>query len=271
MKILIIHGSPHNGNTLKLINKFKEELSNKGDVNYEFLNLRELNIQPCRGCFNCISKGEKNCPLKDDDIKTILKGIEKADGVIIAAPTYMYSIPALMKNLIDRLAYLGHRPTYFGKYAVVISTTYEVGLKEALKYLSLGTAWAWGFQLIGSIGAETHPFYLDQKRCDKVKNKIKMVAEKFYKAIKKNEFINVNFEEMMRFRALLKHSIYSKELFPADYEFYKKCNEENNGYFCKNYRINLLYNLASKALSSIVGNSMNKCRNRVDMNKKFLD
>ncbi|MBN2545165.1 MAG: flavodoxin family protein, partial [Spirochaetes bacterium] len=135
MKVLVIHGSPHKGHTLKLTNKFEEAVKKYGEASFEYLSVNELDIKMCRGCFNCITKGEELCPNKNDDVKLVLKKLDEADGAIFSAPTYMYNVPAVMKKLIDRLSYLGHRPRFTDKYAVAISTTCGVGLKEALKYL----------------------------------------------------------------------------------------------------------------------------------------
>jgi multimeric flavodoxin WrbA len=59
MKILVIHGSPHNGNTLKLTWKLEEAMRKYDDVRFEYLSVNELNVQMCRGCFSCITKGEE--------------------------------------------------------------------------------------------------------------------------------------------------------------------------------------------------------------------
>jgi len=117
IKVLVIHGSPHQGNTMKLTRKFEETMKKHGDIHFEYLSVSELSIGMCRGCFNCITKGENLCPLQNDDVKRILIKMDEAHGVVIAAPTYMYNIPAVMKNLIDRLSYLGHRPRYLNKHA----------------------------------------------------------------------------------------------------------------------------------------------------------
>ena len=67
MKILVIHGSPHKGNTLNLTYKFEDAMKKYGDVIFEYLSVNELNLEMCRGCFNCITKGEYLCPIKNDD------------------------------------------------------------------------------------------------------------------------------------------------------------------------------------------------------------
>jgi hypothetical protein len=204
-------------------------------------------------------------------VKLVLEKMDEANGTIFAAPTYMYNIPALMKNLIDRLAYLGHRPRYMSKYAAVISTTCEKGLKEALRYLYLGTVWAWGFQLVGSLGAHTHPFFLTRKNRLNLDNKIDNLAERFYQAITSTEFPSVRFGEMMRYRAMSLHSLYSKEIFSADYRFYHENNEIGQRYFINSVTIGFFIDISSRALSFLIGRSMSKCRKRSDMEQRFLE
>ena len=83
-----------------------------GDVKFEYLFLQDTHLEMCRGCFNCVSRGEEFCPLKDDR-EDIEKRILEADGVIFASPVYCQMVSGLMKNFIDRFAYLFHRPVFF--------------------------------------------------------------------------------------------------------------------------------------------------------------
>ncbi len=45
-----------------------------------------------------------------------------SDGIIFAAPSYAYQVPARMKNLFDRLAFTFHRPRFFNKTCTAILT-----------------------------------------------------------------------------------------------------------------------------------------------------
>lgn len=271
MNILVIHGSPHDGNTLKLTRKFEEAMKTYGDIRFEYLNVRELNLEMCRGCFNCITRGEDLCPIRNDDLKLVLGRMDAADGVVVSAPTYMFSVPAVMKNLIDRLSYIGHRPRYLRKSAVVISTTCGAGLKEALRYLSFSTAGAWGFRLAGTLGAETHPFYLDATRRKKLNGRIAKLARKFHKALARKEPLSAGFEEMMRFRFSSLHGLYAKKMFTADYRFYHENSGLGKNYYLKDAKIGFFAAVASGILAWLIGRSMRKSGRKADMNRKFLD
>jgi multimeric flavodoxin WrbA len=37
-----------------------------GDVKYEYLFLKDVNLGLCKGCYMCMLRGEDQCPLKDD-------------------------------------------------------------------------------------------------------------------------------------------------------------------------------------------------------------
>ncbi|NLD92546.1 MAG: flavodoxin family protein [Fibrobacter sp.] len=271
MKIVVIHGSPHDGNTLKLAKRFEEIMKKSGDVQFEYLTVRDMFISPCRGCFACITKGEEFCPLKNDDTKLIIEKMDHADGVVFCAPTYVFNTPALMKNLIDRLAYLGHRPRYTGKYAVVISTTCGVGLKESLKYLSFGTALAWGFRLSGTLGACTHQYNCDIRSQQMLNNRIVKCADLFFADLSRKKTEPVSLGEMMRFRIMSLHSFYSKDTFPADYRFYHENPDSAGRYYIKSAQIPLFARIGSGLLAVIAGRSMRKERDRSCGSPQFLD
>jgi multimeric flavodoxin WrbA len=92
---------------------------------------------PCKGCFVCISNGEEFCPLKDDN-EWLSRRIEDADGVIVSSPNYAANVTSLMKNYIDRNAYICHRPKFFGKkFMLVVSSGSTMGIRAASKALSI--------------------------------------------------------------------------------------------------------------------------------------
>jgi multimeric flavodoxin WrbA len=67
MKILAIMGSRRkNGTGTKVAREIEEGMRQKGEVSFEYLYLRDMHLLPCRGCFQCISRGVQHCPLNDD-------------------------------------------------------------------------------------------------------------------------------------------------------------------------------------------------------------
>lgn len=68
----------------------------------------------------------------------------------------MYNVSWLMKNFIDRFAYICHRPRFHGKKALVVSTTGGVGLEVVLPLLG-STVSTWGFEVVGKVGLRVPP------------------------------------------------------------------------------------------------------------------
>ena len=108
MKILLINGSPKGAksNSLRLAHSFLDgirdhESERERAVEVEELHLNALRIAPCKGCFACWRQTPGSCCMKDD-MQTVMEGLLSANLVIWSFPLYYYSVPGLLKNLIDR-------------------------------------------------------------------------------------------------------------------------------------------------------------------------
>ena len=108
MKILLINGSPKGAksNSLRLAHSFLDgirdhESERERAVEVEELHLNALRIAPCKGCFACWKQTPGRCCMKDD-MQTVIEGLLSANLVIWSFPLYYYSVPGLLKNLIDR-------------------------------------------------------------------------------------------------------------------------------------------------------------------------
>jgi len=67
MKIRAIMGSPKGkGSGYSIVKMIEDRMKTIGDVEFEYLFLKDTNLKLCTGCYTCISKGEDKCPLKDD-------------------------------------------------------------------------------------------------------------------------------------------------------------------------------------------------------------
>jgi multimeric flavodoxin WrbA len=168
-KILVLSGSPRKGNSYGVVKLIEEKLNQLGDVELEYIMLGKSDIRFCRGCLSCMIKGENSCPLKDD-VPMIREKMVHAHGVIFVSPVYIHTVTASIKNLFDRMACYLHRPCFFNKYAINISTTELTGLKETLHYLAFPVK-AMGFNLVGELGVLAPAFkepgpYQDQVMAD---------------------------------------------------------------------------------------------------------
>jgi multimeric flavodoxin WrbA len=221
MKVLTIIGSPRkNGNSYQAAKKLEENIKHKGDYQFEYLFLRNFNLQDCKGCFNCISRGIEYCPIKDD-LGIIQKKIEEADGLVLASPVYVMHISALLKTFIDRQAYLSHRPEFNGKKSMVLCTTAGLGIKETLNYMETVLD-SWGFEVTTKCGLITAPWPPKPGLANKNRGELEKSAHKFDKRMKKSVTkSSVRFKNYMSFRIFQKVSENVQDYIPADYQFYK--------------------------------------------------
>lgn len=99
-KLLAILGSPHkNGSTAAMLNCAIKAASSDG-WKVTIIYLYQKKIAFCRGCRTCIKTGK--CVI-DDDIYEIVESIKTCDMVVLAAPTYWANVPAIVKNMFDRM------------------------------------------------------------------------------------------------------------------------------------------------------------------------
>ncbi len=133
-KVTAFVGSGRKGNTYRAVEQFLRNLQALGEVEVEIVRMSDYRLEPCKGCWLCMNKGEDRCPLKDDRDVLIQKMLE-SDGVVFASPNYSFQVSALMKLFLDRLAFAMHRPRFFGKTFTSIVTEGIHGGKKIVDYL----------------------------------------------------------------------------------------------------------------------------------------
>jgi multimeric flavodoxin WrbA len=219
MKILVIMGSPQKGNTYRAAKKIEEFMQSMGSVEFEYLMLKDTNLSQCCGCFVCFVKGENHCPCKDD-APLIEQKMHAADGVIFATPVYGMNVSALTKMFIDRFSYIFHRPRFFDKKALLLSTTGALGLKEVLDYLKL-VAGIWGFEISHSVGIVTPPVPFAGKQDQENDRKLKKAAFEFYNSLQKKRS-SPALKDILVFRAQKASFDELGQSSPADYAYWKE-------------------------------------------------
>lgn len=144
MKILIINGGPHRGNTWLLTQKAREYLAglDKG-IEFTEAHLSDIELPFCTGCSGCFRKGHTACP-HNGSIQPVMDMIEQSDGVIFCVPCFQGHLPGILKNFTDHMAFMLHRPRYFTKKALIITTTAGVSAGSTAKALAATLA-GWGF------------------------------------------------------------------------------------------------------------------------------
>ena len=220
MKILAICGSQRKGNTFSVLNSVREEFP---DVDYEILMLKDMNLKDCLGCYACINRGPEKCPLKDDR-DVIIKKMEDADGVVFATPTNTRNVTTLMKKFMDKLGYIAHRPYFFDKYALFVSTCKGFGADLANEYMSSNIG-KYGFNVVSSLD-----LYISTKSEAETKyNKGQMIQafNEFVSAIKSGERDKPKVGDLVYFNIFKAISELNKKEGIADYEYYK----DKTGYY----------------------------------------
>lgn len=234
MKILAILGSPHKGSSYHAIKIIETALKRKGKVDFEYLFLKDANLKTCAGCFQCLQKGQANCPHKDDRDRIIDK-MQAADGIIFSSPVYVMGVTGLMKNFIDRLAFSCHRPM-FHKHGLAIANTGAMGQGQVSKYMA-DVMRIIGFWTVERVGIVTSPF--DVKNITpKARKALVAAAERFHHNIKQDSH-SPSLMSLIQFRVQQQVFLSPEiiEQLPCDYDFYKPLHgkkyytEANVGFF----------------------------------------
>jgi len=101
MNVLVLNGSPkgETSNSMKLTHAF---LEGAGYNNAEIIDVSELSINYCLGCFGCWGHTPGKCVILDDDMPEMLEKLIKADVVIWSFPLYYANVPGPLKTFIDK-------------------------------------------------------------------------------------------------------------------------------------------------------------------------
>ena len=102
MKILVLNGSPKKkSDTMVLTNAFLRGIKKNGSHEISVMNISEMKISPCRGCFGCWQVKNKHCVI-DDDQNRILDLYPEVDLIIWSFPLYCFGMPSHIKAVLDR-------------------------------------------------------------------------------------------------------------------------------------------------------------------------
>lgn len=248
MKCLIIDSSPQKNHTNKVVEIVKEKMSYLGQVQFEEVFLYKEDFEPCLGCMTCFLKDENKCP-HAKTIQSIAQKIDEADCVIITSPSYSLHVTAVCKNFIDHMSYNFHRPSYFDKKMLAISTQAGGGSKQVNKYLSEVFTY-WGFNHCYSLTASSGS-WIDNKPDEKTILKSEKIAEKFYNDVASKKLHSPSFKTIATYntwRAL------TKKTSSADDEYWIKSGLRETP-FSPQVKIGII--------KKVIGNLIYKIMNRV--------
>jgi len=216
MKILAISGSPRKGNTWSVLKSIQK---NHPDIDVKLLQLSNMNFQMCKGCYNCVKKGEDKCKISDDR-DMIIREINEADGLILATPVYSHMVSSTMKNFFDRFGFYAHRPEHFDKYAMSVATCSGYGADEAIRYMDKMLS-VFGFNMAPSLELHFRPGKMPERNRilneEKTINAVNTMIAKIKKGDKDKPSINM----MVPFGIFKYVSTIDRDVMSADYEYYK--------------------------------------------------
>lgn len=245
MKIIAIIGSPKGkGSGYKIVKMIEDRMIAKGNVEFEYLFLKDANLKPCIGCYNCMAKGEDKCPLKDDRA-AIEQKLLAADDFILSSPVYMGTVSSLMKNFIDRFAYLSHRPLFHRQKMLAVVNTSITGEKETLSTLKIALGHDRGARNVQELAIATPPWQQTERAVTKKERAIDAAAKKFYLRCLDTSLPSPTFNSYMDFLVMQKFSFECRQYMPADYTFY------NGKAYYFDAKINPIKAAAAKAIVGI--------------------
>jgi multimeric flavodoxin WrbA len=204
MNILALVGSYRKkGNTARIVqmieNRMEEIAAQRGEpFAFEILYLGHMAIEFCRGCRTCFDLGEDKCPLKDD-VPAIRAKIDAADGIILASPVYVDDVSGILKNWIDRMAYVCHRPALAGKCAYLVATVGDSPTRHTLHTMNAALR-TWGIHIVGQAGYKMGALMDPGEAEHRFKGKTDRVAQALFEAVSQQRALRPSFLSLMIFK-----------------------------------------------------------------------
>jgi multimeric flavodoxin WrbA len=220
-KVLIIEASAREGFSSAVAQQMKEAIGTHADV--ELIRLREYDIARCKGCCACLTVGSASCPLKEDDVRTILDKLEQANGVVFVVPNYSLAVPGILKDVFDRLAFVFHRPRLFGRVCMPVVVQGVYGGNKVAKYINEVLGF-WGMNEVkGAVisgGVFPDP---EAKQSAAVKNNpaIAKASVRFMQALANDRPVSPSLFKLVIFRMTRSGMKYFAEALPPDKQYYQ--------------------------------------------------
>lgn len=238
-KVTAFIGSARKKGTYLAVQEFEKNLMKSRDIDFEYVFLNDYKLEFCKGCKLCFDKGEQFCPCIDDR-NVLIEKMEQSDGVIFASPSYAFQVSGRMKNFIDRIAFIYHRPRFFKKTFTAIGVQFIPFGNQTQKYLeSVGRNM--GFDVLKGTTVIT-PEPIPEKQLKKLKANIRNLSEGFSKRLNKEKSVKPLLPGIIIFR-MTRSGLQSSDIKLYDYEYYKE-----KGWFKSDYYYDIHLNLIQKAI-----------------------
>ncbi len=227
MKLVILYGGVRKKNTYKLVETLKEELLACGPVEFSEIRAHDLPLPYCNSCYSCFFEGESDCP-HAEILKPVLEEIIGSDGVIMASPVYSLQISAALKNIIDHLSFVVHRPVMANKKGVAISSTAGAGHKKATSYMK-EILHLWGMDKVYSLPVRVAAHELEIGKG--LQKKIKRIAGRLYDDIAGRKMYNPSLKNLFYFSIWKAVAEMGKEEGTVDYIYWRDRGWLKEDYF----------------------------------------
>lgn len=99
MKVLLLNGSPRQGNTYTALNVLKRGMQNISDLEITEIRADDVTVASCKACEFCTENGFCVC---HDDTNEIVTAAVTADAIVFATPVYWWGVTAQLKVIVDK-------------------------------------------------------------------------------------------------------------------------------------------------------------------------
>ncbi len=179
MTCLVLDASPRAKGNSALLSQLALKDSQAVGATARLLTLRELDIKQCTGCLRCVFAGER-CQL-GDDMYGILEAVADAEWLVLIAPTYVTTIPATLKLVLDR--FLLVPPYYekvFGRSALTVAVASPIDWLDFQVPLLNMVALGFGFRILDTVvmyGAGPGEVFLDDEKVGRFRSALRMLLQ----------------------------------------------------------------------------------------------
>ncbi len=261
-KVLIVEASAREGFSSAVAQQMQDEIGKSAEV--ELVRLRDYDIVRCKGCCACLAVGSASCPLKDDDVRTILDKLEEANGVVFVVPNYSLAVPGILKDVFDRLAFVFHRPRLFGKVCMPVVVQGVYGGNKVAKYINEVLGF-WGMNEVKGVVLSGGVF-TNQEAQQNVAAKnnpvIKKATARFLQALANDRPLSPSLFKLMIFRMTRSGMKYFPEALAPDKKYY-----EDQGWLAADYYYPVLIN----PLKRLAGNLADLMMRRMAMKQSRIE
>lgn len=171
--------------------------------------------------------------------------------MIITSPVYSLQVSGQLKNFIDHMSYNFHRPKYFNKKALIITTTAGVNAKEISNYIKEVLTF-WGINTTYKL-----PIVYRNDKLEIYDKQIDKVLNEFIDTLKNNTFKSPTFKTIASYNVFrsMSTNLYTKG--NPDYDYWKNSELYKYPYhpdikigMIKSIFGNTLYKVASKKMKN---------------------